>query len=357
MNSPRQNTTLIVWDRIGDYHRARLRELEALIGREHLYSADFGGADALYGWKDTGEGERHFVLSRKPVDALDILARVKSFRRIIKTRAIGNVAIAGYGRVEYILFLLLARMMGCRITLFAESWYGSNALKNRIKGWFLRSTCHAFLVSGERSRDHFQRELGVPADRIFTGYSVVDNDHFKTVGWVRQKVLLCVARFSPEKNHEVLIRAFLKSDLAGTCRLRLIGGGPLESQLKQVAGDSPMVEFAGWVDYQQLPAEYAGASYFVLPSTFEPWGLVVNEAMAAGLPVIVSDACGCQPDLAGAGNGYVFPAEDEAALVGILNNLPEPGSGTWQRMSLRSREIINGFTCRRWAEQLQRSFQ
>jgi 1,2-diacylglycerol 3-alpha-glucosyltransferase len=349
---------LIIWDRIGDYHRARIRAMEARLEPGSVFTADFGGADELYGWKSTDASDRHFALSEKPVDQLDILTRVGRFRRLLTEKRISRVAIAGYGRPEYVLFIILARLCGCRITLLAESWYGDNPIKNRIKGLFLRLFCHRFLVSGERARDHFRDKLGIPEDRIQTGYSTVDNDHFSCEpGGPRERVLLSVARFSPEKHLDLLIPAFLGSSLAGTCKLRLIGGGPEKDRLVRLAGDNPAVEFADWVSYDELPREYGRASYFILPSRFEPWGLVVNEAMAAGLPVIVSDACGCQPDLVEEGNGRVFCAGSRESLMDTLERLPEPGTAEWESMSKRSLEIVARFSCEVWASKLILTFQ
>lgn len=349
---------LIVWDRIGDYHRARIRALEERAGPGHVFTADFGGNDDLYGWENTEESQQHYVLSSRAVDQLDIWRRVNRFWKLLREKEIQNVAIAGYGRFEYVLFIKLARFKGCRVTLFAESWYGQNRLLNWAKGLFLNMFCHKFLVSGSRARDHFHQQLGIPLDRILTGYSVVDNDHFSVAdATAREPILLCVARFSPEKNLGLLISTFLQSKLADSWRLRLIGGGPEEEKLRKLAADSPRVEFAGWVGYADLPGEYARAGYFVLPSTFEPWGLVVNEAMAAGLPVICSVACGCQPDLVAPDCGYSFQAGDAEELSRILNHLPEPDSDPWTQLSRQAKNRIAGFSSAFWANQLLHSFK
>ena len=349
---------LIVWDRIGDYHRARIRELEQLAGPEQVFTADLGCRDGLYGWEGSEGQQRHFLLSSKPVDQRDCLRRCRNFWSILKREKIRNVALAGYGKPEYILFLLLARIRGCRITLFAESWYGHSLLKNRLKGWFLRLTCHQFFVSGQRAWDHFHERLGIPAKRIFSGYSVVDNAHFEVPAEsATRPILLSVARFSPEKNLDLLIRAFQKSRLAAEWELRLIGGGPEEDGLRGLCDGSARITFAAWVSYADLPAEYARARAFALPSRFEPWGLVVNEAMAARLPVIVSEACGCRPDLVREGiNGFVFRTGDEASLVDALNRLQNLSGEELKHLGIESGLIISDFSCQAWAASLIDSF-
>ena len=86
------------------------------------------------------------------------------------------------------------------------------------------------------------------------------------------------------------------------------------------------VRLAGSRPWAELPAVYAAADLFVLPSRFEPWGAVVLEAMACGLPVIVSDKVGCAPDLVRPGeNGWIVPAGDPDALAAALREaLAEP---------------------------------
>ena len=166
-----------------------------------------------------------------------------------------------------------------------------------------------------------------------------------------------MARFSPEKNLDLLVRAFQQSRLAADWELRLIGGGPEEDRLRALDNGSARITFAGWVGYADLPAEYARARAFVLPSRFEPWGLVVNEAMAARLPVVVSEACGCRPDLVHEGrNGFVFKTGDEAALIETLNRLHKLADEDFVRMGRESALLISEFSCQAWAASLIASF-
>jgi glycosyltransferase involved in cell wall biosynthesis len=349
---------LIIWDRIGDYHRARIRAFEKLVGEAFVFTADLGSADRLYKWENSEPDGRHFVLSGRPVDERDMLARCRAFWKILRDRRIKNLAIAGYAHPEYIAFLVLGRLLGCRIVLFAESWYGGATLKNRIKGFFLNRLCDRFFLSGKRASEHFNKHLRIPCNKILCKYSVVHNTHFlPPAGIARERVLLCVARFSPEKNLDVLIKAFQGSRLCQDHRLRVIGGGPERERLQALIDTREHVELLDWVSYSELPGQYARARFFILPSVFEPWGLVVNEAMAAGLPVVVSDACGCAPDLVTGENGFLFSASDEGALIQILDQLADLSEDHWQKMSARSRDIITEFGCRDWAVQLKKGFE
>ena len=99
----------------------------------------------------------------------------------------------------------------------------------------------------------------------------------------------------------------------------------------------------GHVDYFTLPTVYAQADAYLQPSLSEPWGLAVNEAMACGLPVVVSDRCGCREDLVRANvNGFTFDPTNHESLVTALERLLASRS-RWPEMGRASREIIAGW--------------
>jgi glycosyltransferase involved in cell wall biosynthesis len=112
------------------------------------------------------------------------------------------------------------------------------------------------------------------------------------------------------------------------------------------------------MQYDTLPAYYGLASAFILPSVIEPWGLVVNEAMAAGLPVLVSERCGCAQDLVQRGrNGFTFDPcdiEDQASLMLRLSSMPETQRSA---MGLASQEIISRWTPELFAQNLEKAAQ
>lgn len=345
-----ERNTLIVWDRIGDYHAARFRALENQLGENHSFIADLGEADNLYGWLNPlAQNPHYFHLSEKPVESFDFFRRMFRFLGILFSHKIKVVGIAGYGRPEYIWMLILSRLLGKRVILFAESWYGTNVVINKIKGIFLSLVCHGYLVSGRRAFEHFSQRLGLSPERILMSYSVVDNSHFESARDIeKEDILLCVARFSPEKNLETLIKAFRDSSLSQQYKLLIVGGGPLKKELTWAAGTAN-VEFRDWLSYQALPILYAHARLFVLPSVFEPWGLVVNEAMAAGLPVLVSQECGCALDLVDNSNGALFYPENPIDLTILLDAMALRSPSELSTMGKRSKEIISRYTPDVWA--------
>ncbi|MFT3738841.1 MAG: glycosyltransferase family 4 protein [Breznakibacter sp.] len=285
---------LLLWDRMGDYHRARWYALQSIIGKDHCFAADMGAGDGLYQWANTND-TNYFRLSEKPVEQVSTQEALRQFKAIVRSYRITHVCIPGYGRPCYVSMLLWCRMKGIKVLMFAESWYPGNSLADLLKGWLVRTSADVCLVSGKRAATHFAQRLGYPASRVIEGYSVVDNHHFASAistPKITPPQLLCVARFAPEKNLQMLIDAFQASQLSKTWQLRLVGGGSLKEQLRDQIS-IPSIILENWISYDMLPAMYAQASCFILPSRFEPWGLVVNEAMAAGLPSYSFGCGGC----------------------------------------------------------------
>jgi glycosyltransferase involved in cell wall biosynthesis len=194
------------------------------------------------------------------------------------------------------------------------------------------------LVAGQPHRDYLI-QLGMTPNRIFDGYDVVDNDFFSLGADAARKhaaeervrlalpkpFFLSCCRFIPEKNLMRLLDAYkMYRDLpeAAAWDLVLVGDGPLRSQLAQWVSQHDLQDFIhmpGFIQYENLPAYYGLAEAFILPSISETWGLAVNEAMAAGLPVLVSKACGCSSDLVATDRtGYTFDPDRADELVKLM---------------------------------------
>ncbi|HXA52021.1 MAG TPA: glycosyltransferase, partial [Candidatus Acidoferrum sp.] len=164
---------------------------------------------------------------------------------------------------------------------------------------------------------------------------------------------------APEKNIDGLIRAYAAyREAGGGAALVIVGDGPERAALQRMAEESQYAEdihFEGMKNAEEIAVYYAFANCFVLPSVREPWGLVVNEAMAAGLPVIVSRRCGCAEDLVIHNrNGYVFDPEDLDHLRAAMLSFDRHPEKT-ALMGMQSREIIGGYSPEVWASEVARS--
>ena len=130
--------------------------------------------------------------------------------------------------------------------------------------------------------------------------------------------------------------------------LVVCGTGPLAASLAGVEG----IEARGFVQPGDLPAVFADATCLVLPSTFEPWGIVVHEAAAAGLAIICSTAVGASSRFLVDGyNGVLVPPGDAKALAAALDIVSDPGTPL-ATFSGRSSELARQFTPERWARYL-----
>lgn len=166
-------------------------------------------------------------------------------------------------------------------------------------------------------------------------------------------VLLFVGRLAAEKDLPTLLRAAAQLRSGGLdVSVAVAGTGPLEEELRRLAERLEVpVEFAGFVSGNALAGLYAAADLFVLPSSSEPWGLVVNEAMHAGLPVIVSDHVGSQPLVEPGINGDVFPCGDASALAERLAPFVRDTEQR-ARAGTAAREAIESQTIEAWIDRV-----
>ncbi|MDO9443095.1 MAG: glycosyltransferase family 4 protein [Beijerinckiaceae bacterium] len=192
-------------------------------------------------------------------------------------------------------------------------------------------TFDAALYVGQRSRDYFQH-YAYPQDRLFFVPHGLDEEAFAAeaspdarararaeLGISQEaKVALFVGKFLARKRAEDLLRASAIALQEGRdVQVLLAGSGPLEDDLKALARTLGVVaHFAGFQNQSRMPSIYAASDLMVLPSDNESWGLVANEALACGKPILLSDAVGAAPDLAQDGMaGGVFPVGDYGALA------------------------------------------
>jgi glycosyltransferase involved in cell wall biosynthesis len=248
-------------------------------------------------------------------------------------------------------------------------YWWKEAIKRRIVG-----LCSAALVGGSRHRDYLMA-LGAPSDQIFTGYDVIDNEHFRAGAEMARKsdqelrarlelptrYFMACCRFAPKKNLSRLIRAYARyrGDAGGTAwSLVIVGEGELKDELVALRDQLELgasVQFAGPKSYDELPTYYGLASAFVHASTTEQWGLVVNEAMAAGLPVLVSERCGCAQDLVNPGvNGVQFDPYDIEALARAMRDVAAD-SCDHRGMGQASQEIVACWSPDRFAKNLAKA--
>jgi glycosyltransferase involved in cell wall biosynthesis len=216
------------------------------------------------------------------------------------------------------------------------------AAKRAVKGLLVPRILHGaagVLAAGSLARDSAVR-YGASPEAVTIFANTIDVD--ETAGRVDDlrgphgdAVVLTVARLVPEKGLDTLLRA------AHGVRLRIAGSGPLRDELEREAGDN--VSFLGELGRDELLQAYADADVFALLSRREPWGVVVNEAAAAGLPLVLSDRVGAAADLLRDGeNGVLVPAEDAGAARAAIELLARDPA-LRARYGARSRELASAW--------------
>ena len=370
---------VIQWPRLGPYHIARLCGAHELFERKGVQVAalEIASSDRTYGWKKE-EGPASFQrVTVFPERYYDDLTESELHRGIFEQLDALDpeaVAINGYAFLDSRVCLAWCQSRKRKAILMTETTSADKprrVLRELAKRILLRRFSVA-VCGGKLHRDYLL-SLGMPAHRIFTKYDVVDNDYFARGGEQNSHesslpgladahpFFLASSRFIPRKNFARLLDAYAKyrQRTVNGWRLVLLGNGEEEEVLRaKVDAESiPDVTFAGFRQIDELPSYYKRACCFIHPALSEPWGLVVNEAMAAGLPVIVSSAVGCVRDLVeDGGNGFVFDPCDVMALAEAMQTV-STDSELRQRMSERSKEIISHWTPRDFAESLWAAFE
>lgn len=363
----------VVFDHLGPYHASRL-SAAARLG--HVVALELASRSKDYAWDEVGGAdsfERVTVLpgqDTRAAGAREMRARVGE--ALTRARP-GVVAVAGWSDPGALAALAWCRRAAVPAVVMSESqardgrrvWW-KEAIKRRVTCCF-----SAGLVGGSLHVEYLAA-LGMPRERIFTGYDVVDNDYFaRGADAARQhavanrerlglpeRYFLASSRFIEKKNLFTLLRAYeaYRGQAGpGAWKLVLLGDGPLREPieaLRRQFGLEGAVALPGFKQYPELPVYYGLAGAFVHASTTEQWGLVVNEAMAAGLPVIVSERCGCAPDLVVPGrNGYLFdPCRDEELTGHLL--MAAGGGYDLAALGGASREIIRRWSPRTFADNL-----
>jgi glycosyltransferase involved in cell wall biosynthesis len=280
------------------------------------------------------------------------------------------VWINGHAVAANFLAMAAARLIGAPILMRCDTHLGlpvapsKRALRRPMLST-LFSFCDAFLAIGSANRE-FYRAMGAPEEKISLVPFAIDNARFlrdarlspQERAAVRSRyglsphrpILLYVSKLQRRKRPDDLLRAAQKLVGQGLdFELAIAGAGEMRGELEAMAADLRLsnVVFPGFANQSEMPKLLGACDIFALPAEDEPWGLVVNEAMCAGLPIVVSRELGCAADLLRHGeNGFAFPVGDVDALADALRPLIlDPGLRA--AMSRASLSIIGGwdFAC------------
>lgn len=281
-----------------------------------------------------------------------------------------------YASPSVIVGRLLAGMGGTKVAFWAEvtfdAWVRRRPWKEALKR-VLFSSVDAVVTAGDDGR-RFAERYGTPPDRIFFTPHSIDVDRFAAVASTarakRQELrarlgaagctFMYVGRlWEYGKGLGHLLDAFAKvsQEPHAPVTLVLVGDGPDEAPLRQRATDLGLrnVVFRGFVPSEALPELYVAADVFVFPTLGDPYGLVLDEAMACSLPLISTSAVGeLHLRISDGLNGLIVPPADSVALARAMSALAADSEGR-MRMGAESRRLVEGRTPERWAKDFERA--
>lgn len=282
------------------------------------------------------------------------------------------VICGGYHQPTYWLALLYTHLTRTRTILWSESNRRDQRVSYRLKSLFKKTLISSFdqyIVPGQ-SQQEYLLDFGIQSANIWTAPNAVDVEYFRQKSHeyrlsksdIKHKLgisgtaVLYVGRLLDAKGVADVLQAFEKVQSDQDVTLLIVGSGPDEQRYRAWAAERGLkVVFTGFVQQNELPLYYAISDIFVFPTYSDPWGLVINEAMSCGLPVVVSSIAGATKDLVKHGwNGYVFDPGDVETLahhIQSLINAPEMRI----LMGERSQQHMHNYTPDKCAEGFTRA--
>jgi glycosyltransferase involved in cell wall biosynthesis len=354
------------WTTMGPYHVARMDALARVPGVDLTVVQSAAVDDHEWEPVESTPSFRLITVSPERLTNETTAATASRYRETLLASGADAVVESGYydAPSRHALMTVARRRPGM-ISLF---WSETTHEDHPRRSWRERAKSHLIsrfdgaLVAGE-AHMKYMVSLGMPPERIANIGTCVDNKHFAEAADAARnrprpldlpnRYALYVGRIVPKKNLHTLVRAYAtyRARIDDPIDLVIVGAGTDEESLRAFVNSSKIqgIRFLGLRSERELPALYAHADYLVLPSNSEPWGLVVNEAMACALPAIVSNRCGCADELIEDGRtGFRFDPTDARALAQLMERA---STLDLDAMGRRARERIADYSPDRYAEQ------
>jgi glycosyltransferase involved in cell wall biosynthesis len=346
-----QPSLIFAWSQFGPYHMDRCEALaRAFAGRYRILGLEMVSRGEIYAWQPTGTGEAFEKVTLFPGEAFSQVSAWRQLtallRAALRSRA-RHVFLCDYFLPQTFIAALALRLCGRRVIIMQDSKFDDKprTLLREAGKVLLYAPYNAALVAANRSKQYLQF-LGFRAERVVIGYDTVSLARvLRLSGSVpaphgtpfAARHFTVIARFVPQKNLALALDAYAlycARQPQPRRELWLCGAGPLEAALKQRVAREGLsgVRFCGWLGEEGIARALAGTLALILPSIEEPFGLVVNEAIALGLPVLLSEACGARDLLVRSGvNGHLFEPDNAEGLAHFMALLASD-EAEWRRL-------------------------
>jgi len=342
---------LFIWDRFGPYHVDRCEAAGRLLsGRFDVTGVEIASFDDIYRWKKSAGGHDFTKITLFPnvrrLSVNPLRCWLSLMAACLRLRA-RYVFACNYEDPVIFFAMLILRMTGAKIVVMQDSKFDDKP--RRLPWEFLKrliyAPYHAALVASTRSAEYLAF-LGFRRDRIFIGYDTVSVERIRTLSQTApapggvphaDRHFTVIARFVPKKNLRLALDAYARfvAQNPGTTReLHLCGAGDLEQELKEHAARLGLsgVRFRGFLQEAAIASTLGSTLALILPSIEEQFGLVINEAVAMGVPVLLSDNCGARDMLVRtAVNGYIFEPDNSDGLAHFMSMLANDAA-EWERL-------------------------
>jgi len=345
-----------LWNGISGYHNACLKELASREGTElfvcHEAFKDFAPYDeSQFAWM------KKRIAWRTSSDLVNLQEELHQFQPDI-------LIVASWNKPVYRAIAKSFAGKAFRVMGMDNCWLGT--LKQIFGTWiapyYVRPLADAVWLPGERQAI-FAEKLGFEQKVIMRGSLSCDQRPIAEAylqrvaeGRPLPHSFLYVGRFAPEKGLGTLVKAYenYRKNAPTPWPLVCCGAGPMQSLLEGREG----ISVGGFVQPNRMPATLASAGCFVLPSDFEPWALVVHEAVSAGLPVIASERVGAavhlvQPNY----NGFIFGSGDAESLASLMLRVSAMSDSRLEAMSQASYKMSQQFSPSGWVDILFESYK
>jgi glycosyltransferase involved in cell wall biosynthesis len=347
------NTIAFVWENFGPLHVDRC---EAVMNRGFdVIGIEFTGRSSTYGWAPFPAKFRKVTLLGGEIDGG--LSEAKLLRALLSMcyrSGAHHFFFCHYEKPAILLSALAMRGVGRHVYMMYESKFDDhprNLWREFIKRQFLKPY-HGCLAGSTRTQDYV-RFLGMRPDRIVRGYDTVSVQRMKrqlsdvcsVAVPFDQRHFTIVARLVEKKNHSLALQAYRRylSTSSNPRRLIICGSGLLENELKAEVKSLSLdqfVTFTGFIQTEEVSRILSSTLALILPSTQEQFGQVVLEAMAIGLPVLVSEACGARDELVRTGvNGFVFESDNPEGLAWFMSSLAHD-QNLWIKMCHATKRFL-----------------
>ena len=345
------------WEMFGPYHMDRLEAVGRRLG--HLYDVvglEVGSKSHTYAWDSTGEGQHFRKVTLFPGRSKADIPSFQVYRALLREcRKAGasHVFLCHYEEPDVFALAVTMRLTGRRVVNMNASKFDDKprVLWREALKSLLYKPYQAAIGGSHRTVDYY-RFLGLPKDRLFIGYDTLSLERVRRLSGMHpapdgvpfaERHFTIIARFVPKKNLFRAVEAYdLYRRLAGDAArpLHLCGSGPLEADLRaEVArrGLEGRIVFRGFLQEKGIAETLGSTLCLLLPSLEEQFGLVVNEALAMGVPTILSDQCGARDVLIRSGlNGHIVEPDNPEGLARHMLSVASD-EAEWRRLSLNGR--------------------